>query len=69
MLGVSFGAPKVEQVTGTIEQQIEIRIKLIAEKNWPEADRIRDELLDKGIQLKDGKDPETGERITTWEVK
>ena len=34
-----------------------------------EADRIRDELLSEGIQLKDGKDSETGERITTWEVK
>lgn len=33
------------------------------------ADRIRDELLEQGIQLKDGKDPETGERVTTWEVK
>ncbi len=33
------------------------------------ADRIRDELLAQGIQLKDGKDPETGERVTTWEVK
>ncbi|MEL6504306.1 MAG: cysteine--tRNA ligase [Pseudomonadota bacterium] len=44
------------------------RLALIAEKNWAEADRIRDELLGQGIQLKDGKDPETGERITTWEV-
>ena len=40
-----------------------------ADKNWAEADRIRDELLGQGIQLKDGKDPETGERTTTWEVK
>jgi cysteinyl-tRNA synthetase len=45
------------------------RLALIAAKNWPEADRIRDELLAQGIQLKDGKDPTTGERITTWEVK
>lgn len=45
------------------------RLAFIAAKNWPEADRIRDELLAKGIQLKDGKDPETGERVTTWEVK
>jgi len=44
------------------------RLQLIAEKNWAEADRIRDELLEQGIQLKDGKDPETGERTTTWEV-
>ena len=45
------------------------RLALIAQKNWPEADRIRDELLSQGIQLKDGKNPETGERVTTWEVK
>ena len=43
--------------------------RFIREKNWAEADRIRDELLAQGIQLKDGKDPATGERITTWEVK
>ncbi len=45
------------------------RLALIAEKNWTEADRIRDDLLEKGVQLKDGKDPATGERVTTWEVK
>jgi cysteinyl-tRNA synthetase len=45
------------------------RYKLMIEKNWAEADRIRDELLAQGIQLKDGKDPATGERVTTWEVK
>ena len=39
------------------------------DKNWAEADRIRDELLAQGIQLKDGKDPATGERVTTWEVR
>ena len=44
------------------------RLKLIAARNWNEADRLRDELLEQGIQLKDGKDPETGERVTTWEL-
>jgi cysteinyl-tRNA synthetase len=34
-----------------------------------EADRIRDELSAMGIQLKDAKDPATGETVTTWEVK
>ena len=38
-------------------------------KNWTESDRIRDELAAMGVQLKDGKDPATGEAITTWEVK
>lgn len=45
------------------------RLAFIAAKNWTEADRIRDELLTQGIQLKDGKDPATGERVTSWEVK
>ncbi len=48
---------------------VQRRLHLIREKNWAEADKIRDELLAKGIQLRDGKNPETGERITTWEVK
>ncbi|QDZ03130.1 cysteine--tRNA ligase [Nitratireductor mangrovi] len=52
-----------------IDARIEDRLAFIREKNWAEADRIRDELLAQGIQLKDGKDPETGERVTTWEVK
>ncbi|MEM8749539.1 MAG: cysteine--tRNA ligase [Pseudomonadota bacterium] len=50
------------------QNQINQRLAFIANKNWAEADRIRDELLGQGIQLKDSKDSETGERITTWEV-
>lgn len=38
-------------------------------KNFKEADRIRDELSAMGIQLKDAKDPATGEIVTTWDVK
>jgi cysteinyl-tRNA synthetase len=45
------------------------RLAFIREKNWAEADRIRAELAGQGIQLKDGKDPVTGERVTTWEVR
>ena len=52
-----------------IDDTINRRLALIAKKNWAEADRIRDELLAQGIQLKDGKDPVTGARVTTWEVK
>ncbi len=55
--------------TFNVEVQITQRLTHIANKNWPEADRIRDELLAQGIQLKDSKDSETGERVTTWEVK
>jgi cysteinyl-tRNA synthetase len=48
---------------------VDERLAFIRDKNWTEADRIRDELLAQGIQLKDGKDPATGERVTTWEVR
>ena len=51
-----------------IEAKINDRLEFIKNKNWGEADRIRDELNAQGIQLKDSKDPETGERSTTWEV-
>ena len=52
-----------------VEAAIGRRLALIRDKNWKEADLIRDELLADGIQLKDGKDPASGERVTTWEVK
>lgn len=51
-----------------IAEHINARLTALAEKDWATADKIRAELLSQGIQLKDGKDPETGERITTWEV-
>lgn len=52
-----------------VEKRKNERLAFIREKNWTQADRIRDELLEQGIQLKDSKDPVTGERVTTWEVK
>ena len=52
-----------------ISSQIDARLAFIASKNWAEADRIRDELAAQGVQLKDGKDTATGERVTTWEVR
>ncbi|MET0939760.1 MAG: cysteine--tRNA ligase [Mesorhizobium sp.] len=52
-----------------IGQAIQRRLAFIRDRNWAEADRIRDDLLEQGIQLKDGKDPVTGERVTTWEVR
>ena len=38
-------------------------------KDFPEADRLRVELEAMGIVLKDAKDPDTGDLVTTWEVK
>ncbi len=52
-----------------IESIIQLRLEMIKAKNWAEADKVRDDLAEKGVQLKDGKDPETGERVTTWEFR
>jgi cysteinyl-tRNA synthetase len=77
-LGLYEDAPSTELLQVDVDDgKMEARIRpivaerlaFIRQKNWKEADRIRDELLAQGIQLKDGKDPATGERITTWEVK
>lgn len=54
-------------ITG-IEAEITRRLTALAEKDWAEADKIRDELAGAGIKLTDGKDPQTGARTTTWEV-
>ncbi|WP_434721873.1 cysteine--tRNA ligase [Mesorhizobium sp. RIZ17] len=66
-LGFDTGAAKVDEAA--VAKAIADRLALIAAKNWPEADRVRDELLAQGVQLKDGKDPATGERVTSWEIK
>jgi cysteinyl-tRNA synthetase len=49
--------------TAAIEAAIEIRLAARKAKDFKESDRIRDELLAKGVVLKDGPSG------TTWEVK
>jgi cysteinyl-tRNA synthetase len=70
LLGV---APKKVEIASAVAKGldaiIQMRLEMLKAKNFAEADRIRDDLLAKGIQLKDGKDAATGERVTTWEVK
>ena len=68
LLGFTFQEPAPEIGENEIAERISQRLKLIATKQWDRADEMRDRLLEAGIQLKDGKDPQTGERITTWEV-
>ena len=63
------GKPAISADQQPVEQIILQRLAFLAAKNFAEADRIRDELLSQGIQLKDSKDSITGERVTTWEVK
>jgi len=54
--------------TARIDDLIAARLAARKAKNFAESDRLRDELAAMGIQLKDGKDPATGEPVTTWEV-
>jgi cysteinyl-tRNA synthetase len=57
------------ELAKTVEPRIAERLAARKAKNFAEADRIRDELAAMGVQLKDSKDPVTGEIVTTWEVK
>jgi cysteinyl-tRNA synthetase len=66
LIGIDLSMVETDIDVGSF---VERRLAFIRDKNWAEADRIRDDLLAQGIQLKDGKDPATGERVTTWEVK
>jgi cysteinyl-tRNA synthetase len=70
LLGV---APRKVEIAAAVAEGldaiIQMRLEMLKAKNFTEADRIRDDLLSKGIQLKDGKDAATGERVTTWEVR
>ena len=54
---------------GEIDRAIAARLAARKAKDFKESDRIRDELAAMGIQLKDSKNPATGEIETTWEVK
>lgn len=65
-IGLSLGD---EEKWASVTARIAERRDHLAARNFAEADRIRDALLSEGIQLKDGKDPVTGERVTTWEIK
>jgi len=56
-------------VASAVDTLVQLRLEMLKAKNFAEADKIRDDLSTKGIQLKDGKDPATGERVTAWEVK
>jgi len=48
-----------DKLSGVVEMLIEMRNEARANKDWGLSDRIRDELLAKGIQLKDGKNGTT----------
>ena len=57
-----------EDLTAAVDALVAMRLEMLKAKDFPEADKIRNDLAAKGIQLKDGKDA-NGERVTTWEMK
>ncbi len=62
--------PRAHQVDeAAIDAAIALRLEAFKNKDFAEADRIRDDLTAQGIQLKDSKDSTTGERLTSWELK
>ncbi|SFC30450.1 cysteinyl-tRNA synthetase [Bosea sp. CRIB-10] len=73
LLGIAL--PKVaaaeidDALRAKVEASIAARLAARKAKNFAESDRLRDELVAMGIVLMDGKDPATGELITSWEVK
>ncbi len=69
LLGLPGSAPLDGIDLNATQALITRRLALLAGKNFAEADRIRNELLEQGIQLMDSTDPVTGERVTKWEVK
>ena len=52
-----------------VRELIEERLAARRAKDFKESDRLRDELFGMGIEIKDAKDPKTGELVTNWEVK
>ncbi len=66
-LFVGTTAPSI--ATEQIERLIAARLSARKAKDYKQADHIRDTLAAQGIQLKDAKDPGSGEIITTWEIR
>ncbi len=66
---LDVGRAKLDIDEGEIARLIDARLAARRARDFKESDRIRDELSAKGIQLKDAKNPTTGEIETTWEVK
>ena len=46
----------LSKLDGVMQMLIKIRNQARADKNWALSDQVRDELMEVGIQLKDGKD-------------
>lgn len=70
LLGIQPKETEIDEaLASAVDALVAMRLEMLKAKNFAEADKIREDLAVKGIQLKDGKDAATGERVTTWEVK
>ena len=73
LLGIVLPQVAAAEIDDALRAKVEVAIaaRLAARKakDFAASDRLRDELVAMGIVLMDGKDPATGELITTWEVK
>ena len=62
-------APASSDHEAKVRRLLSTRDEARRTKDFRRADEIRAELDAMGIQLKDSKDPKTGEIVTTWELK
>ena len=68
MLAADRSHDLTDTVKARVEHMIAARIAARGQKNWAESDRLRDQLLEMGILIMDGKSAD-GALTTTWEVK
>jgi cysteinyl-tRNA synthetase len=64
------------RVTGRAPIDADAVLKLVAQRNaarkardFRQADALRDQLWAMGVQLKDARDPASGDIVTTWQVR
>src|SRR5262245_8744901 len=67
MLAKVTGPDRVDEAS--VSRLIEQRNAARKAKDFKTADDIRDQLTRLGVQLKDAKDPHSGDIVTTWEVR
>jgi len=65
---LNVGVETVSVNAGKVDTLVAARLAARKAKDFKESDRLRDELAAMGVALKDAKDPETGELVTTWEI-
>lgn len=53
VLGLQLGTYKEKELTDEVSEMLILREKYRSEKNWVEADKIRDRLMEMGVEVKD----------------